>query len=66
MARLILPAGPVFLELDDGTTVELKTYPRPAGAGVQLGLKGRADEQARVLGVSTGRPEPQGARNPRT
>jgi hypothetical protein len=59
MAKLILPGGgPVFLEFDDGSVVELKTYPRPAGPGVQIGLKGRENEQAKMLGLMASRPEP--------
>jgi hypothetical protein len=49
----------VFIELDDGTAVELQTYPRAGGPGVQIGLKGRFENQAQVLGISTGRPAKQ-------
>ena len=61
--KLILPGGgPVYYVLDDGTAVELAVYPAPPPAPegwVQLGLKGRKEEQARVLGASTGRPAKQ-------
>jgi len=60
MSKIIIPGGgPVFIELDDGTAVELQTYPRAGGPGVQIGLKGRFENQAQVLGISTGRPAKQ-------